>query len=59
MLEDTPMRNRKGELRKSGHDFNKPYDGPYRYSETLDNQKNNVFLKDKSKNHRKMYWRIK
>ena len=47
--EDTQIRERKGELRKNGHDFNKPYDGPYRYSETLDNQKNNVFLKNKSK----------
>ncbi len=47
--EDTEIRERRGELRENGYDFKKSYEGTYRYSETLDIEKNNVFLKEKNK----------
>tara|TARA_B110000003_G_C16633316_1_gene527476 strand:+ start:1432 stop:2331 length:900 start_codon:yes stop_codon:yes gene_type:complete len=49
LIEDTIIRERRGELRKNKNDFYKSYDGSYRYSETLDIEKNNVFLKEKNK----------
>jgi len=49
LAEDTEIRERRGELRKNGCDFKKSYEGSYRYSETLDIEKNNVFLKEKNK----------
>ena len=44
LKEDSVIRERRGELRKKGHEFAKNYEGTYRYSETLDNSKNNVKL---------------
>lgn len=49
LAEDTEIRERRGELRKNGFDFKKSYEGTYRYSETLDIEKKNVFLKEKNK----------
>ena len=48
MSEDTPMRNRRGELRRSGHKFHKP-DGAYGFEFTTEIQRNNVIFEGTKK----------